>query len=316
MPVITEKTTYGSFGNCLRIYNGFVELYVTLDFGPRIIHYSLLGGPNVMFTNENKINIKQGKDFDQVFYPGAYWDIYGGNRIWVSPEVMPDTFYPDHEPVQFKICSNGATFVCKPQVYNNVQVSLGVVLDEASSRVYLTFRVKNVGNQPRVMAAWSVTAVDAGGFEVIPQPSVVKGVLPNRHISLWDYTDMNDERLYWGKKFIVLRHASEVTRPTKIGINNVDGWACYINKGLCFVSRYNHELQGVYHDFGASYESFANEHYVEMESVGPLREIAPGQSAVHLENWEVFPVEKAPDYQSEDELAAFVANFIVRSQYK
>lgn len=310
MPVKIEKTTYGCFGNCLRLYNDFAELYVTLDFGPRVIHYSLLGGPNVMFTNERKVNIKRGGAFDQVFYPGAHWDIYGGNRIWVSPEVMPDTFYPDHEPVDYMVLAGGAAFNCQPQIHNNVQISLEVALDEASSRVELTYDVKNVGSRPRVMAAWSVTAVDAGGFEVIPQPSVAKGVLPNRLISLWDYTDMRDERLHWGSKFIVLRHAREVTRPTKIGSNNVDGWACYFNKGLCFVIRYRHDPQGVYHDFGASYESFANEDYVEMESVGPLREIAPGESAVHRESWDVLPVAKVPDYRSEDELAAFAAEFI------
>lgn len=310
MAVTTEKTTYGAFGDCLRIFNGVAELYVTLDFGPRILHYSLQGRPNVMFTNEGKINIKRGKDFDRVFYPGAYWDIYGGNRIWVSPEVMPDTFYPDHEPVDYELVPGGARFTCKPQVHNEVRISLTVTLSEESSLVNLTFGVDNTGNRPRVMAAWSVTAVDAGGFEVIPQPSVRKGVLPNRSVSLWDYTDMTDQRLQWGKKFLVLRHDPAVARPTKIGINNVDGWACYFNKGLCFVSRYYHDPEGVYHDFGASYETFANEHYVEMESVGPLREIAPGLSAVHRETWEVFPVDKVPDHRSEDEIAAFAAEFI------
>lgn len=311
MPVKIEKIAYKSpardFGACLRLSNKVAELYVTLDFGPRVIHYSLAGGPNVMFTNDYGVNIKRGEDFDRVFYPGACWDIYGGNRIWASPEVMPDTFYPDHEPVAYEIIDGGAIFTAPPQIHTNVQVSLKAALAEDSSRAYLTFKVRNVGDRPKVMAAWSVTAVDAGGFAVIPQPTIKKGVLPNRLVSLWDYTDMTDERVYWGKKYIVLRQSARVARPIKIGINNVDGWACYFNKGLCFICRYRHDPEGNYHDFGASYESYANEHYLEMESAGPLREIGPGQAAVHREIWELVKVEKAPDPRREDELDAFAA---------
>lgn len=312
MSVSVGKTTYGQFGNCLRIDNGLAELYVTLDFGPRIIHYSLADGANVMFTNEAKINRKRGEDFDRVFYPGAYWDIYGGNRIWVSPEVMPDTFYPDHDPVDYEVIPGGAIFTCKPQIHNNVQVSLQVKLAEDSSGAFLEFCVKNIDRRPRVMAAWSVTAVDGGGFEVIPQPAVKKGVLPNRAVSLWDYTDMNDERVYWGKKYIVLKHDPRIDKPIKIGINNVDGWACYFNKGLCFSCRHRHEASGIYHDFGASYESYANGYYLEMESAGPLREIGPDESAIHQETWGIFAVPKAPDPEDEDELTAFAARFIER----
>ena len=306
MSVTIQRTTYRNFGNCVKIFNNVAELYVTLDFGPRVIHYSMLDAPNMMFTNERRVNIKQGCDFDQVFYPGAHWNIYGGNRLWVSPEVMPDTFYPDHEPVDFELAANGALFTCQPQIHNKEQLSVRVTLDEVSSQVYLNYSVKNVDSVSRSMAAWSVTALDAGGSEIIPHPAVKKGVLPNRLVSLWDYSDMHDPRVLWGKRFIVVRHDPKIAKPFKVGINNVEGWACYINKGYGFICRYEHNPYGSYHDFGASYESFVNGDYIEMESVGPLQDIAPGKSATHDEVWELAVADTLTDYSCEKEIADFI----------
>ena len=42
-----EQTTYGSWGNCLRLSNGKAELFITLDFGPRIIRFGWVGGQNL-----------------------------------------------------------------------------------------------------------------------------------------------------------------------------------------------------------------------------------------------------------------------------
>src|SRR5690349_10985616 len=39
-----EKTEYGGWPNCYRISNGEVELIVTTDVGPRIMHYGFVGG--------------------------------------------------------------------------------------------------------------------------------------------------------------------------------------------------------------------------------------------------------------------------------
>ena len=48
MAVTYREMTYKTFGRVLAIENGVIELYVTLDVGPRIIRYSTVGGANVM----------------------------------------------------------------------------------------------------------------------------------------------------------------------------------------------------------------------------------------------------------------------------
>ena len=50
-----KETTYGQWGNCIRISNGSIELYATVDIGPRIIRFGKIGGGNVMFEDVNDI---------------------------------------------------------------------------------------------------------------------------------------------------------------------------------------------------------------------------------------------------------------------
>ena len=43
MAVKMTMEPYKNYGNCVKLENGVVELYVTVDLGPRVIHYSTVG---------------------------------------------------------------------------------------------------------------------------------------------------------------------------------------------------------------------------------------------------------------------------------
>jgi len=55
--------------------------------------------------------------------------------------------------------------------------------------------IQNISTSRKKWAAWSVTSVDKGGIEIIPLSQRQTGVLPNRQIILWPYTDISDTRL-------------------------------------------------------------------------------------------------------------------------
>ena len=145
-----------------------------------------------------------------------------------------------------------------------------------------------------------------GGVEIIPQPSAPAGVLPNRRIALWDYTAMRDDRIFWGDRYIVVRQDPGNEKPLKLGINNIDGWACYINRGMCFLCRHPHDGTADYPDFGVSYETYTHDRMLEMESLSPLSSVEPGASVEHRETWQLFPAKDLCDWRDEPELAAFV----------
>ena len=48
--MITEIVSYKKFGRCLRISNGKLEAYITVDVGPRLIKFNCVGMENMMFN--------------------------------------------------------------------------------------------------------------------------------------------------------------------------------------------------------------------------------------------------------------------------
>lgn len=280
-----EKIAHEEYGNCLRLSNHIVNILVSLDYGPRILHFSLNNGPNVLFFNTDPEYVKKGPDFDRVFYPGAYWNIRGGNRLWIAPHSFPHAFYPDNEPVEYALLESGARFIPKPRTQIGAQLSTEVLLDEERATVTINQSVCNISPEPKKWAAWSITSVDAGGVEIIPLSQKQTGVLPNRQVVYWPYTDIADNRIILGNQYAVLVHNRNVAAPLKIGFNNNAGWACYANKGMCLTIKYEHIDQQEYPDFGVSYETFADDRMVEMEIISPLKILQQGESVSLSERW-------------------------------
>jgi len=117
---------------------------VSLEYGPRIIHFSLIDGPNVMFFNDDPTYIKNGPDFDRVFYPGAFWNIRGGNRLWIAPHSFPHAFYPDNEQVAYEILEGGARFVPPPRAEIGAQLATEVFLDPSEPKVTIHHTIQNI----------------------------------------------------------------------------------------------------------------------------------------------------------------------------
>ena len=63
----------------------------------------------------------------------------------------------------------------------------------------------------------------------------------------------------------------------------------YLNGGTLFVKRFTFQEGKPYPDQGCSFETFTNEDMLEIESLGPLVKLAPGDSVELLERWELFP---------------------------
>ena len=90
-----SKIKHEVFGNCMKMSNGIIELWITLDFGPRVIHFSRIGKENV-FCEDKKMS-PIGEPYE--VYGGELSKLYGGHRLWVSPEILPRCYYPDNKPV-------------------------------------------------------------------------------------------------------------------------------------------------------------------------------------------------------------------------
>lgn len=292
-----EKVKYQNFGNCLKLSNGAVEAIVTVDVGPRIIRFAFPGGPNFLHEDTKRESVTAGDVIEDVFGKGSKCLLYGGHRLWLSPEDMPLSYYPDNDPVMWNEVPGGVELIPPAQRVNDFQYRIEVVMTGTQPRLSVKHYITNIGQSTKRRAAWSMTILAQGGLEVVPQPLNDTGLLANRVLSLWPYSDMSDSRVHWGKKYISLRQDPGIQSRFKFGINNLRGWAAYFNHGGMFVKRYECNPGGAYPDYGTSFETFTNNRILEMETLGELVDITPGSTIYHAEDWTLFDhVERpAPD---------------------
>jgi hypothetical protein len=65
-----------------------------------------------------------------------------------------------------------------------------------------------------------------------------------------------------------------------------------------------------YPDLGSNFETFTNEEFLELESLGPHDEISAGQTVKHTEIWAVFSDVQLPPLQDEDAFATAIDPYL------
>ncbi len=297
-----EKISAFGWENCARLANEHAELIVTLDVGPRILSYKLTNGENVLRTYPDQL----GKSGEPKF------QVRGGHRIWVAPED-DRTYAPDNGPVKFTFKEPSILEVETPASPPwNVRKSMAISLAVESSAVLIQHRVTNEGREPIGIASWGLTILKPGGLEIIPQPPLGthgKEFLPNRVIVPWTYTDLSDDRWKLGRKYFTLR--PKPGRPaTKLGLSHRERWVGYLAAPSFYLKTFDYEDGARYPDLGCNFETFSKEDFIEIETLSPLRQLAPGESVGHTETWHLFGGITEPDALEEAALERWLAPFL------
>ena len=115
--------------------------------------------------------------------------------------------------------------------------------------------------------------------------------LPVGGFGIWSYTDFADPRWVLGTAYIQLRHLANPRGNFKEqmgGIYNSAGWGAYFREGCLFIKRAAVISGARYPDFGCNFEVFTNPGFIELETLGPLVELPPGEVVEHVERWWLF----------------------------
>lgn len=294
------------FGRLVKISNDFVDVKVTIDVGPRVIYFAAKGKNNMFYEDINKSTLGDVQDC----YGGDIIKLYGGHRLWISPEEMPRCYYPDNKPVSYTVEDNSVTFTALVEEINYIQKSITLTFSPDSSLVSVDNTIKNCGVWDIELAPWSITQLAAGGIEIIPQSKRDTGYLHNRYVVLWPYSKMNDERVYFGDEFISLKQSPDAKCAFKIGTNNEDGWAAYFNNEQVFIKFFEPKLKGNYPDNGCCFETYTNSAMIEMEALGEFVKLAPGEQVFLSEEWEVYEALSLPDSKNEKQFKELLQKYI------
>lgn len=292
MAVNFREGNIAPFGKCLFISNDCCEAAVTLDIGPRIISFKGLGGENFMF-NDTELRVTSNDPTIKEAYGKDVYHFFGGHRLWWTPERLPETYYPDEDPVACEISGNTVTLTPPPQP-SGVQLTVAVTLDETQPMLTIAQKVTNISDETRAHAAWGITQCRPGGIAVAPQNTRQCAPLPNRVIVHWPYNDMQDERYIPGDKYITLRQA-DIKRAFKYGMNNETGWCGYAVDGQMLYKTIAFDAKAGYPDYGCNFESYTDNNALEIESLSAEPMLAPGQSVTLDEVWRVLPLSCGKD---------------------
>jgi len=254
---------------------------VTGDVGPRIIRFGFVSGQNLF------------KEFpDQLGKSGeAEFQLRGGDRVWKAPEDPIATWEPDNVPVEIQVTASGLIARAPIGPVTKLQKEIEVSMAPSGSAVTVSHRITNRSLFPLEFAPWALTMMAQGG-------TVVSGFPPRGHhpanleatnpLVMWAYTNLADPRWKFTRKYLTLRQDPGNADAQKLGMFNSDTWAAYLLNGEAFIKRTAADPAKKYPDFGCSFETFTNDEFLEVETLGPLTRLAPGQTVELVERWGLF----------------------------
>jgi hypothetical protein len=275
---MNEKINYGGWPNCIRLFNEETELIVTTDIGPRIIRFGFIGKQNFFYVSPA----------DSGRGGGSEWRIYGGHRLWLAPEEIDISYYPDNDPVSYTFDGNAIKVTQAKETTTGIVKEMEITLSPVKNQVTVLHRLINQSSHAIEVAPWSISALSQGGRAIIPQEPFGEGndyLLPARSLALWQYTKMNDPRWLWGENYIQATQNPSYTSEQKIGLLNKQGWCAYSLNEELLIKKFDFIPDAIYPDYGSNNEIYINENFLEIETLGPLTAIPPAGSVEHIEHW-------------------------------
>src|SRR4030095_7239610 len=279
--VKVEKTEYKGWSNCYRVSNGEIELIVTGDVGPRVIRFGFTGGQNLFKEFPEQLG-RTGEDRFQ---------LRGGDRVWKAPEDPVATWAPDNVPLTIQITPAGLIAREPVEPSTNLQKEIEVSMAVSGTAVTVTHRITNRSLFALEFAPWALTMMAQGGTAISGFPP--RGTHPanleaTNPLVMWAYTNLADSRWRFTRKYLTLRQDPNNKEAQKLGMFNRDTWAAYLLNHELFVKKTTADPSRTYPDFGCSFETFTNNEFLEIETLGPLTKVAPGQTVEQVEHWALY----------------------------
>lgn len=263
-------------GPCMRASNGVVDFVFPLNCGIRICGLSLAGHENLFF--------EQPADMTEDCCRPNGWRLRGGLRLWLAPE-SEKSYYPDNDPISWRRLPDGVELTQPVDGFLNLEKRVTIRFDAQDSRaLLLSYAICNRGDVSIEGSLWAITtfkALGRGGFRFV---SDREAILPQRFISLWNDTRLDDPRLRIDGEEVEIAHRP-LDGSFKMGFSCMDA-ACWFAYGGQLLRRYfDFEPAARYPDGNVNLEVFQCRHMMELESLGALQLFEPNCWVERHEKW-------------------------------
>ena len=284
-----KKITFQGWKNCIELTHGEFRIVVTTEVGPRIVGAFLGKGENLLYLDKKLLGTSNQK----------VWTNYGGHRIWHAPEDSVRSYCPDtRRVVMAELRDGGVSFMAPREELTGIVKTINVY-PEGDNSFRIEHQIRNEGLWDIEAAAWGITQLMPGGTAILPMNHGPEGLVPNRSVNFWPYAKPTDSRFVLGNEFVLVKQTAKGA-PTKIGLNSAEGWCAYVNKNVVFVKQFEYFDENEYPDLGSSIEVYTEGGYLELETLGPLAILEPGDEVTHSEYWTAAEIEPTELNNDED----------------
>lgn len=253
---------------------GPYRIRVAKNYGPRILGLRRAGGPELFAQLPETVVIDHPET-------GIY-RFHGGHRLWAAPEVPRITYVNDDRLCEVTSTTSGF-IVSAAADPAGIKKKMEVVID--GERLTVDHHLENDGPASLTVGVWAITQLPLGGTAIMPVggPPAANPYLADGSLIVWPYTNLTDTRLSWTPRAAVV---DAIAGPRfKIGSGPRPGRLGYLNNGYLFLKEIPPAGAGDYPDRGAVAQVFVEDEFCELESLGPLALLEPGQSISHREVW-------------------------------
>jgi hypothetical protein len=257
--------------DCVRLRDGADEVVVTTSVGARILGVD--GGRG------NLLAVLP--DAELARPDGGRFRLIGGHRLWAAPEEPARTYASDDGPCAVAEIRGGVR-VEAPTDAAGLRKAIEVRRSNGSWVV--DHEIVNRSGVATTLAPWGVTQVRGGGEARLSLPPAHDGPGADRSLVLWPYTDPGDERIRLSRHTVRIR-ADPTGHRLKVGGAPSGGQVSYLLDGQVFEKHVSVDPDGRYADRGAVVQVYVCDDFCELETLGPLRRLAPGAAATHRERW-------------------------------
>lgn len=264
---VQEKVYLGVSG--IEIESDGRVVFVSTEYGPRILFYGFHGGQNVLYVDSDDA-VKRNN-----------WHIRGGHRFWVSPETEL-TYEEDNGPCEVFDNGFGVSFISLDKKTN---LEKTLTIEEKGDRFIVTHTLINKGELLYHGGVWAVSCVPPEGTIFFPWGT--QGEWKIKKIQYWQSwagqtTKLRSTQYYEGEDLFIINPSGEMG---KVGTASYEGFVGVTNFNYTFIKKFTHQIGSTYPDDNCSVEVYTCNYFCELETLSPVVTLLPGISLTHTEEW-------------------------------
>ncbi len=260
-----KKIDFLGLADSYVLSNGLIDLIVPSAIGPRVLSFSVTGGPNLLHASNFSPPLAAPLPH------GGHWMNY--SRFGNSPPQPADNARAGVEVEK-------GLFRVRQQVEEPAKIirEMEIRLFRGSSQVHITHRIFNQNAWAISLWGWSGTAFPSGGVAIIPTTSGQR----TRSLQVTPPGNFGDKRLCLYSNCIAIQAPPHSEQPFEATSALVDGYAIYWRSGFLFACR-PHFYDNTEQEQQVTIHSGPD--YLELRSHYEARSVASGACFEFQEDW-------------------------------